>query len=180
MYISDTLSRAALRDTTPEIADDELNGYIHSVVATLPISDTRLKEFQLETSTDETLQNLIKQIRSGWPENRNLIHPDIRAFYNYRDELSIYHDLVLKGQRIIVPKKIQKKMLFHESDSDSNSSLVHDTVPPTVNAPIYDDTDAEYETVTENEIESDSDATIAYEEIPPRRTQYGRAVRRPE
>ena len=78
MVVSDALSRAYLKDQKPEISDAEMNYMIHSVISSLPISDEKLKQFQIETSKDETLTTLHKYVMNGWPKNKNDINPTNR------------------------------------------------------------------------------------------------------
>ena len=51
--------------------------------------------------------NLLVQSRSlsitGWPAKRKQVAVPLRKYWAYRDELSIEHGLVLKGERVIVP-----------------------------------------------------------------------------
>ena len=61
---SETLSRAPLKEQTPEISETELNYQVHSVISTFPISTERLK--QVETLNDKTLQRVASYIAQGW------------------------------------------------------------------------------------------------------------------
>ena len=110
MVVSDALSRAYLKDQKPEISDAEMNYMIHSVISSLPISDEKLKQFQTETSKDETLRTLHKYVMNGWPKNKNDINPTSMPYFNIRDEISVANGLVLKGERIIVPLSMRKEM----------------------------------------------------------------------
>ena len=110
MVVSDALSRAYLKDQKPEIADAKMNYMIHSVISSLPISDEKLKQFQTETSKDETLRTLHKYVVNGWPKNKNDINPTTMPYFNIRDEISVANGLVLKGERIIVPLSMRKEM----------------------------------------------------------------------
>ena len=51
--VSDTLSRAHLKDPTSEIPKSEKELYIHSIVSNLPISEQRWKQLQFETAEDK-------------------------------------------------------------------------------------------------------------------------------
>ena len=110
MFVSDALSRAALSDSTPEIPIVELNAFVDSVIPNLPMSDKRWDQFRTETANDETLQHVKQYIQSGWPSTKE-IHPSAKPYFNIRDELNINSNLVLKGQRIIVPRSMQKEIL---------------------------------------------------------------------
>ena len=110
-HITDALSRTALPDNTPEIPDKKLSAFIHSVISNIPMSDSRLKQFQIETAKDKVLTALTNCIQSGWPCNRSDVDPTVRLFYNFREELSLNNKLVLKGSRIIVPTAMRKETL---------------------------------------------------------------------
>ena len=59
MLVSETLNRSHLSRFEPEFTQDSLIRHAH-FVSNLPISETRLKQFQLETKNDPiTLQTLI-------------------------------------------------------------------------------------------------------------------------
>ena len=66
MVVTNILSRAMLSDSTPEIPEEEINHYVHTVKANLPISDSKFEQFANETNADPTIQKLIK----------NMLHQD--------------------------------------------------------------------------------------------------------
>ena len=45
LTVADTLSRASLKDTTPEIPEDELKLNVHSFISNCLISDVILQQF---------------------------------------------------------------------------------------------------------------------------------------
>ena len=98
MYFADTLSRAYLNKTikNTEVLDINL---VEEV-----ISDVQLVRFAAATKGDEVLSQLGKVIVDGWPETRDLVPAKLRAYWNFRDELTVAKGLVLKGSRIVVPK----------------------------------------------------------------------------
>ena len=110
LVVTDTLSRASLPDTDPEIPDLEMNIHVHKVISSLPISQQKLQQFKMETANDQTLQLVISYVLNGWPKLRHQVHLVAQPFYNVRHDLSCLHDLVLKGERIIVPSSMRKEM----------------------------------------------------------------------
>ena len=52
LTVPDTLSRASLNDSSPEIGGTEIKCYVHSIESSYLISDYRLQQFQHETKTD--------------------------------------------------------------------------------------------------------------------------------
>ena len=111
MYVADTLSRAPLAESTPEILPDDIDTYVYSVYDNLPISSNRLNQFQKETELDTTLQQLKKQIQTGWPKSTSTIPKSLMPYYSFRDELAIHDGLIVKGLRIVVPITLRKEMI---------------------------------------------------------------------
>jgi transposase InsO family protein len=56
-------------------------------------------------------------VQEGWPEERTKVPVEIRPYWNYRDEISVIDKLVMKGNKIIIPRKLRSKMInyVHES-----------------------------------------------------------------
>ena len=118
MVVSDALSRAYINDNTTEIPEAQL---IHQVISTfqlLPISKSRLVQLQQETSLDPVLQQLINYTLHGWPEKFK-ISQALKPYYNIRSEIVFHENLLLKGQRIIVPSSLRKTMkeIIHQGHS---------------------------------------------------------------
>ena len=115
LTVADALSRASLADSKTEIHEKDMKFYIHSVMSKLLISDEKLKQFQTETEHDETLKELKKQIKEGWPAERSKVPLSIRPYYNCRQELTIMEDVIMKDNRIVVPTimRSQIKKLLH-------------------------------------------------------------------
>ena len=59
MLVSGTLSRSHLSRFELKFTEESLNHHVHFVLSNLAISETRLKQFQLETKNDPILQTLI-------------------------------------------------------------------------------------------------------------------------
>ena len=69
MQVSDTLGRFYLSRFEPEVTEDSLIHHVHFVLSNLPISETRLKQFQLETKNDPILRTLITY--TAWCQKRD-------------------------------------------------------------------------------------------------------------
>ena len=110
LTVADTLSRAALKNCSPEIEDEEMRFYVHSVVSKYLISANRLSQFQKETEKDESLQILKAYIEKGWPLQPKDIPLIIRPYFNYRQEFSTLDGLILKENRIVIPISMRNEM----------------------------------------------------------------------
>ena len=112
---ADALSRKYL----PAQADDckaDLDVHVHAILKNLPISDQKAEEIRQATKEDPQLQHLTAYIQSGWPESRTSCHPNTLTFWNFRDELSVIDNIILKGNKIFIPTTLRPKMLtkIHE------------------------------------------------------------------
>ena len=84
---------------------------VHEVHMHLNASPTRILEIRMKTSKYSTLRALCEIISLGWPENRAHCPVHLMPFWNFRDELSVEDGLILKGQRIILPKSLHAATL---------------------------------------------------------------------
>ena len=71
------------------------------------------------TDNDPLLQQLSSIIKAGWPSNKQETPKECLPLCNYRDELSVYDHAVFKGERIVIPKKMQSEIKC------CNTSAVH-------------------------------------------------------
>ena len=101
LYLADTLSRA-YPDEAPEETEFE-----YEVMTVLSISSARMTELQRETLADESLQKLARFIKQGWPQHERSVPPDMKAYFAFRDELVVENDVILKGQRVVVPTSLR-------------------------------------------------------------------------
>ncbi|XP_026687288.1 uncharacterized protein K02A2.6-like [Diaphorina citri] len=135
MYVSDTLSRAALTDTCQEfddMLDQELAVHSNMFMRTLNVSDAKLNEICEATKNDNILQQVKQFILTDWPSYKNLVPKIIQPFYPYRNELHIVSDIIFKGSCIVIPKSMQNELIksMHSSHMgyNKNKNFVKDVV----------------------------------------------------
>ena len=75
-----------------------MNIHVHRGISSLPISEQKLQQFKMKTASDEILLN-------GMPKLHQ-VHLLAQPFYNVHHDVSCLHDLVLEGERIIVPSSM--------------------------------------------------------------------------
>ena len=108
LYIADMLSRACIsKDETP-ICDEK---YSMFSIENLPCSQSKLCALKEETLKDMELNILKDTVSRGWPENKRQINPRITQYWNFRDEISYFDGLLLKGKKVIVPRSMQKAII---------------------------------------------------------------------
>ena len=112
MYIADALSRALPRQSKISSTSHFCNDLeTVNFVEDLPISDSTLAKFQVETAKDESLQVLSQVIRAGWPTKTSMVPTSAQPFFKYRDEMTLQNGLIFKGTKIVVPESLHRCML---------------------------------------------------------------------
>ena len=101
MYIADTLSRSYLNNSSDELLQD------FDVLSVSQFTDSAYNRLQAASKEDSILQKLTTQIETGWPTKFRSVHPDIRPFYAYKDELTVINDVVYKSEKVIVPQSLR-------------------------------------------------------------------------
>ena len=115
MYTSDTLSRmsanAQTRESVKDLIDhDEMVSYISSIIQTLPVSDVKLQQIIQAQENDSVCSKLKEYILEGWPEKYQ-ISDSLRPYWNFRGELSIVHNVILKSMQILIPSVMRLDVL---------------------------------------------------------------------
>ena len=88
MLVSDTSSRSYLNDIKPEFDGNTLTRHVHFILLNLPISQSRLEQFRLETQNDQILQTLICYTIHGWPEKHEISN-ELFPYYFHRSKTRI-------------------------------------------------------------------------------------------
>lgn len=110
--ISDILSRTPIHETNNETCD-LTEKYVNYVMeSSLPIALT-LEEVQKECEADDSLAKVRKCIQGNrWGKSEIL-----RPYRQIKNELTVKGSVILKSNKIIIPKSLQRRVLelAHES-----------------------------------------------------------------
>jgi hypothetical protein len=108
--VADTLSRKYPPTESRETLEDpDFN--VHCILKNMPVSDSKMEEIREATAADPVLQAVQSIIQNGWPEKRQQCDSKTLAYWNFRDELSVVDGILLKGEKVIIPKSLQSEML---------------------------------------------------------------------
>ena len=102
--VADALSRVCLQRPTHEPCQKEIS-FISNMQ--LPIELQRIKDASLQ---DATLNLLKETVYRGWPPLRKNCPQEFCEYWNFRCDL-VGDGLVLKGDRVIIPKSLRKQVL---------------------------------------------------------------------
>ena len=89
----------------------------------MQFSTQNLGELRRETQNENkiqsllTLQSLLEMIADGCPDRQQELHPQLRAFWYYRDELVADDGILLEANQIVMPASLRAETLtkLHES-----------------------------------------------------------------
>ena len=119
-------SRAPVDEPEEEIDSTEKGALIYEIksenaiqnwcksvkfVKYLNVSDKIIEEVKEATKTDESMKLLKSLIFGEWPANVKDLREDVRAFYKHKDELAWQDNLIFRGQRIVIPVLMRKKII---------------------------------------------------------------------
>lgn len=102
MYLADTLSRAPNK----AISQSPVENNTFEVMSISYISTNKLKELRTQTAQDQVLQTLSTIISRGWPDKERSVHPSIRSFFPYRDELVVEDGIVIEDHKAVIPHSL--------------------------------------------------------------------------
>ena len=113
MFIPDTLSRAVstVSSYTDPILEKEADLMIHMVIQNLNCSSEMKNRIQNLTGFDESLVDVKSYIQNGWPKRINECKPSVKPYWHHRASLSFVSDMILFGNRIVVPTALRKEIL---------------------------------------------------------------------
>ena len=112
--VADNLSRAHLADVGPNLTDEKSHIFtvsLEEIEKNRNLTEQKIEELRQETAKDKMMQELVKVAVTGWPEDKKNLHPLITPYAEFQEEISYTDGILLKGQRVIVPKSMQKEAL---------------------------------------------------------------------
>ena len=106
---ADMLSRNPLQVPSVEILTDHVFTFIDksSLRHDAPFVDPVIEKIRTHTKKDSELQNLKRHILADW----SFCDDEMKPYWSFRAELTIDTGLLVKGNRVIIPKSLRANML---------------------------------------------------------------------
>lgn len=128
LVLADTLSRNIEIKEAPTAKDrDPLWKTIEEINAleTIDIQPELLERIKQATKKDETCQILKQYIVNGWPNEKASVIECVKPFFAFRAELVIQEGVILRGNRIVVPRESRPDVLklLHYSHQGEQATL---------------------------------------------------------
>ena len=104
MLVADHLSRASI----PGKPFTNMDIIVHEVCN---VSAPRVQQIKILIHDDRELTALKHMVITGWPKTRTECPADLHKYWNFRDEISVHDGVILKNDRVIIPRALQAEVL---------------------------------------------------------------------
>ena len=122
LYTPDTLSRAPVRNTAEDEFASEVSCYVDSIMQNIPATDRKLAEISKAQSEDSVCQSLRFYVENDWPNDKSLVNENVKPYWQFRGEITVQNNLLLRGSRLIIPAQLRSEML--EKLHDAHMGIV--------------------------------------------------------
>ena len=128
LYTADLLSRVPQRtsaDAQSMSQQEDIQYFIQSVTSYLPASEKRLQIYRQGQAEDPTIKLVTSYCLLGWPRYSTL-QENVKPFWPFRSELSLYNGLLLYVCRLVVPTRLRAETLYkiHDDHQGINRCLL--------------------------------------------------------
>lgn len=115
MYIADTLSRSYM-DSKPPL-DEEMEYIVHSLSLNVPMTSQKKNIFQNAINNEPILSKVKYFCSTQWPKSNKKLDPELKYYYNLKNDIYLSDNLLFYNTKIIVPKSLRNEMLnlIHEA-----------------------------------------------------------------
>ena len=117
LVMADTLSRSPIQSTGSDAHNlqEDAEYLMETCINNLPASSQRVAEFREAQAADTICSAIITYCQNKWPKKQN-VPLQIKPYWQARGQLTVHDNLLLYGQRIIVPAALQWQVLskIHE------------------------------------------------------------------
>ena len=110
MHAADAFSRSPVERADTDL-EKNVQAYVDGVLSYVQVSDDKQKEIIEATMKDDQLKVLKETVSKGWPSRQSSCRPELKPYWNFREELSVHKGMILKGSRIVIPRAMRKEIL---------------------------------------------------------------------
>ena len=111
---SDIIFRTPNKEDQNDCLSNEAEQYISYVADNSVPKAMALEEIENESSNDELFQKIRQYLQEDkWPVRDKTLTP----YFKVRSELSVHGNLILRGSKLVIPRKLQARVLsiLHET-----------------------------------------------------------------
>ena len=127
MHLSDAISRLSSHNPDKDDTIPGLDVSIHNVSICTGFNAKSIQTIHGHTQKDEFFHLLLDHIHQGFPTGIKEMPDCIKPYFTFRDELAVVNGLILKGDRILIPKTLHEQCLqhLHKSHMGITKTLAH-------------------------------------------------------
>lgn len=107
---ADCLSRSPLNINEKYDLEDEVEATVNLSILTLNTTDAIIQKIAFSQQTSPVIKTLREYCSSGWPE-LSKIPSQLKPYFSVRHEISVCDDLLMRNNRLVIPKDLQPEML---------------------------------------------------------------------
>ena len=112
MHLSNAISRLSTHDNTKGTTIENLDVSIHAIEELTGFNSLSVDKIWQHTAKGQAMQLLIDHINNGFPDSSTKLPDSIKAYFSFRDELSICNGIILKGNnRIVVQESLRPQVI---------------------------------------------------------------------
>ena len=112
MHLSNAISRLSTHDNSKGTTIQNLDVSMHAIEELTGFNCLSVDRIHQHTAKDQAMQLLIDHIKNGFPESSTKLPDSIKAYFSFRDELSVCNGIILKGHnRIVVPESLRPQAI---------------------------------------------------------------------
>ena len=105
---ADALSRFPLADMPASVPIPAETVAVMEYLSTIPLTAAKIKQ---QTGRDPTLSKVTRYTQAGWPETLDTQDTYLKPFHNRRNELSLEDNVILWGNRVVIPSCFQARVI---------------------------------------------------------------------
>ena len=112
MHLSDAISRLSTHDNNEGRTIANLDVSIHAIEELTGFNSLSVDKICQHTSKDQIMQLLIDHINNSFPDSSTKLPHSIKAYFSFRDELSVSNGIILKDHNmIIIPESLRTQAI---------------------------------------------------------------------
>ncbi|UYV74913.1 K02A2.6-like [Cordylochernes scorpioides] len=108
-----------------QMEDKELDLCTQTFVLNVEIKDQRLTRLQEDTLNDKECCLLKQYILTGWPLHKKNLPSNLKPYWEFKEELHEWQNLICRGNKLLIPKTQRSDMLkiIHASHQGINNTI---------------------------------------------------------
>ena len=79
-----------------------------SIIESITFADVRIA-----TTGDQLMSHLLELIEEGFPDSKNNLHPELKQYFQFRDNLTTLDGVIFYRDRIVIPPSLRAKALSY-------------------------------------------------------------------